>query len=255
MAVATTIPIDTVPLTARFDSTCAACWKRISTGEKLQWSRAMRKAWHSECPTQVLPKPEGMEDEGRLMPSRFGGKCANCHGRFDEGDMIRYCRPTTFHAGCPAVVTPDPKQSDVDLSALPYGTYRFAVGDKTTGKLRFLLVDLVPPVDAQGHARQYGGNVYVREQAGGGMNHERLGRQLKGQKYVGEGADLLAEILRDPEAAARRYGTELGECSVCGTQLTEEKSRELGIGPVCRKRFTWSGGRVAHQPDADAVVA
>jgi len=33
------------------------------------------------------------------------------------------------------------------------------------------------------------------------------------------------------------YGTELGECGVCGRTLTDEKSRAYGIGPVCRERF------------------
>jgi Family of unknown function (DUF6011) len=33
--------------------------------------------------------------------------------------------------------------------------------------------------------------------------------------------------------AAIRYGQELGVCSVCGRQLTNEASRLAGIGPVC----------------------
>lgn len=251
MAVSTTIQIDTVPLTARFDSTCAACWKPIRKGEPLQWSRDMRKAWHAACPTQILPRPEGMVEQARVIESRFGGTCANCHGRFAAGDLIQYARPHAFHAGCPAVATADPLETDVDLSALPYGTYRFAVSDGS--KLRFLRVDLIAPTDPDGTRRQYGGNVYVREQTAD-QTH-RLGRQLKGRRYAGEGADLLRAILVDPEAAARRYGLELGECSVCAATLTDPKSRELGIGPVCRKRFTWSGGRVSHAVDADVEIA
>jgi hypothetical protein len=37
------------------------------------------------------------------------------------------------------------------------------------------------------------------------------------------------------EAAATLYGTELGQCYRCNRHLTDELSRQLGIGPECRK--------------------
>lgn len=46
-------------------------------------------------------------------------------------------------------------------------------------------------------------------------------------------------IAADPAAAAKRYGHELGICGVCSRTLTNEISRELGIGPVCRARRGW----------------
>lgn len=39
------------------------------------------------------------------------------------------------------------------------------------------------------------------------------------------------------EEASTRYGRELGICGVCGRTLTNEDSRQLGIGPVCRERL------------------
>jgi hypothetical protein len=36
--------------------------------------------------------------------------------------------------------------------------------------------------------------------------------------------------------AAERFGKELGRCYACGRELTDETSRELGIGPDCRKK-------------------
>lgn len=47
---------------------------------------------------------------------------------------------------------------------------------------------------------------------------------------------LLAAIAADPEAAATRYGVELGHCYRCGRTLTDETSRALGIGPDCRSK-------------------
>jgi hypothetical protein len=240
-------------MTARFRSRCAACGHGIEAGDAFVWSKAYRKGFHVGCPTEVRPQPERPDEPNapRMMNARFGGLCKHCHQRFEEGDPIAYMRPNAFHAACPPEVTADPAESDIDLSVLPYGTYRFAVHDGE--RLRFLRIDLVPPTYKDGSSRPYGGNVYVKEK-GGSSEGRRLGRQVKGHRYVGEAADLLREVIADPEAAARRYGLEMRECSVCGTDLTDPDSRALGIGPVCRKRFTWKGGRVSHEPAMDLEV-
>lgn len=39
--------------------------------------------------------------------------------------------------------------------------------------------------------------------------------------------------------AMLRYGQEIGECGHCGRRLTNEESRELGIGPICRGHMGW----------------
>jgi hypothetical protein len=43
----------------------------------------------------------------------------------------------------------------------------------------------------------------------------------------------LTAVLVDPAAAAKRYADEMGECSDCGRPLTNEESRERGVGPDC----------------------
>lgn len=45
---------------------------------------------------------------------------------------------------------------------------------------------------------------------------------------------VLEQIAKNPEAAGRRFGQEVGVCYVCGRSLTDEISRRLGIGPICR---------------------
>ena len=52
-------------------------------------------------------------------------------------------------------------------------------------------------------------------------------------------ATIIAKIAVDPYEAALRYGRTIGQCGVCGRTLTDEDSRALGIGPVCRQR--WAG--------------
>lgn len=44
---------------------------------------------------------------------------------------------------------------------------------------------------------------------------------------------ILNAIKDDPDAGPR-FGREIGRCYVCGRTLTDETSRALGIGPICR---------------------
>lgn len=49
--------------------------------------------------------------------------------------------------------------------------------------------------------------------------------------------EILALIVEAGELnAARRYGIELGKCSRCGRTLTDQTSREYGMGPECRSK-------------------
>lgn len=48
----------------------------------------------------------------------------------------------------------------------------------------------------------------------------------------------IIDAQNDPLAAAAAYGHETGSCSVCGRLLTDPKSIELGIGPICADRMS-----------------
>lgn len=50
---------------------------------------------------------------------------------------------------------------------------------------------------------------------------------------------ILNEIGVDPAEAAARYGHEIGRCGVCHRKLTNDISRERGIGPICAERWGW----------------
>jgi hypothetical protein len=52
-------------------------------------------------------------------------------------------------------------------------------------------------------------------------------------KNIAEKRRILQAIADDPESGPR-FGQEIGRCYVCGRTLTDERSRALGIGPVCR---------------------
>jgi Family of unknown function (DUF6011) len=48
--------------------------------------------------------------------------------------------------------------------------------------------------------------------------------------------DILCSIKKSPEQAALRYAQQLGRCSRCNTHLTDEVSRQYGMGPNCRSK-------------------
>ena len=56
-------------------------------------------------------------------------------------------------------------------------------------------------------------------------------------------SDTVKEIImgaaNDPLTAAIRYGKVSGECSCCGRELTDPRSIERGIGPICATKFGW----------------
>lgn len=53
-------------------------------------------------------------------------------------------------------------------------------------------------------------------------------------------AGILSRIAADgPREASLRFGLEAGVCGVCGSPLSNEESRALGIGPVCREKAGW----------------
>ena len=49
--------------------------------------------------------------------------------------------------------------------------------------------------------------------------------------------DKLTAISSDVIEAAQAFGKETGSCSCCGRELTDPKSIEVGIGPVCASRW------------------
>lgn len=50
-------------------------------------------------------------------------------------------------------------------------------------------------------------------------------------------ANIIRTISLDPLAATQTYGRELGYCGMCGRELTNQESRSIGIGPICRGRL------------------
>jgi len=110
---------------------------------------------------------------------------------------------------------------------VPFGTTRHAVTN-AEGKLTFIRLDKV-------EKGNWAGWVFVKGIAG--PEEFRVGSQKPDGSYKGQWESLLTEINEDPRTTIARYGKEIGACGICGLRLTDEVSRELGIGPICLKKF------------------
>lgn len=119
-------------------------------------------------------------------------------------------------------------QTGRDLTVLPVGR-TYAAVENDSGALTFLIIDVPAP------GNRWEGWAFVKQQQGG--EEVRLGSQKPGETYVGQWANLIDKVLADPIAAVARYGLELGICGICARPLTNEESRTLGMGPICRARL------------------
>ena len=77
---------------------------------------------------------------------------------------------------------------------------------------------------------KWAGRVFVKQLIG--PEEQRLSQK--------QGGAIIAAIARvGAEAAAARYGHEIGECGLCGRRLTNDESRARGIGPICAAKAGW----------------
>jgi hypothetical protein len=115
-------------------------------------------------------------------------------------------------------VKPLPKRQQAQAPRSPMPDVpagRYAV-DTEAGHLAFYRVDR--PTEGR-----WAGYTFVNVQASDELHPVRGGAAKA----------VLAKIAVDPTAAMLRYGQEIGKCGHCGRTLTDETSRERGIGPVC----------------------
>lgn len=75
------------------------------------------------------------------------------------------------------------------------------------------------------------GVTYMRRLHGslGGFSRSKMPRETV--------ADLASILARDPYRYTRLFGEHYSCCGKCGAELTDEESRRLMLGPVCRKAF------------------
>ena len=110
---------------------------------------------------------------------------------------------------------------EIAMPAVPDGRYCVPATD---GTLAFYRV--TSPAEGR-----WAGHTFVEQQLGPNFEAVRIPTMKAG---------ILRQIATDAKGAMLRYGIELGVCGHCGRELTNETSRQEGIGPVCKARWAFS---------------
>jgi hypothetical protein len=216
-------------------------------GEESMQAAAMRQLLSK---TQARRAPQRAPQRG--WPAKYTGQCADCRllillgqriqradsaGSFahvdcdDSRDDSQWAAYERFRAAQRVEANVETKEAaGLDLSALPPGRTYYAVPN-SDGKTTFLVVDR--PDD------KWAGWAFVRQFIGGQGIAQRLGSQRPGGFYRGQWEALINAVLADPQAAAERFGKELGHCGACNLPLTDEDSRARGLGPICAAKGLW----------------
>jgi len=122
------------------------------------------------------------------------------------------------HYHMPETPSLTPAQPPVDLwPAVPEG--KFAITDPAERILKFYQVD--KPKEGR-----WAGWTFLKVLASDTPWPIKDHQTKKG---------ILDQIALDPLGAMARYGQSIGSCGYCGKTLTDATSRQIGIGPVCRK--------------------
>lgn len=82
--------------------------------------------------------------------------------------------------------------------------------------------------------KQYQGRLYMRRL------HGSVGYFTRSRVNSKDAITILEVIAKDPEKYARRFGEIYTCCGSCGADLTDARSRELMLGPECRKKFGYA---------------
>lgn len=79
--------------------------------------------------------------------------------------------------------------------------------------------------------KEYMQTLYMRQLHGapGSFNRSKLAKE----SVLG----IVSIIATDPYKFAKMFGEHYTCCGSCGAELTDERSRELALGPECRKKF------------------
>ena len=82
------------------------------------------------------------------------------------------------------------------------------------------------------------GAVYVKED-GIYLGKVAGGKLFASRDCSAAQAAAIVEVAADPKGAAIAHGRLTGQCSICSRELTDPKSIDLGIGPICASNMGW----------------
>jgi hypothetical protein len=151
--------------------------------------------------------------KGEIMGSI---RCGNCKKEHETVAEVKACYGMTRNPVTIEVFDYTTPRSGIPEIAAGYYAVESATGNND---LDFYRVDR--PTEGR-----WAGRTFVKRIIGGNPDIQVRGAEAR---------NALNRILAaGPDDAKKKYGQEIGQCGECNRHLTDETSRELGIGPVCR---------------------
>jgi len=220
----------TLGVANRYPGSCVACGEHVAQGAGIA-RRDAAGSWLLLCTrdardTEGTPAPPAASvPPPPCRPNRYPGDCRFCGGHVPAGEGLLCGGPGDWSVqhpdgACNAAEAHTAANAATSAPAVDVPAGHYAIDSTGANDLAFYRVDRPTTGD-------YAGRTFVKLIVGGHPD-----RNVRRDHVAG----ILARIAADPAGAAQRYGTELGQCSSCNRHLTDELSRQLGIGPECRKR-------------------
>jgi hypothetical protein len=154
------------------------------------------------------------------ITAKFPGKCRSCGGRIAVGEQVEWEKGKgAAHNSCPATATPVAVK---EVTVTQPGVYEHP----TDG------IYIVKP--NQQKTRLYAKRLV--EITGNRLTEADEVVQIDFEYEQGAVYKLTPEM-KMPLERAKELTVRYGRCIVCGAHLTDAKSVERGIGPVCIKSF------------------
>lgn len=202
----------------RADYAAEVAWLAAAAERQHENAHKGRKVWDFPIALDEALAKYGSLTDGQLEAVR------RCMAKDAERAQARAQETATRDASAPAC----------DVSKLE-AAFAMARAKRKSEKWPVLLLSTFRFVDAPA-GNGFDAAILVRE------GNDKLGRIANGRYIAGRGVDeatqaRVLECIADPAAAARAYGLETGICSCCGAELTNEESKRLGIGPICRAKW------------------
>lgn len=93
--------------------------------------------------------------------------------------------------------------------------------------------------------RRYPDNVYYGRISPEGVYHQSTRARLGSADVIYR---FLVTLADDPQGVVAAFGHKTGACCLCGRKLEDERSTEVGYGPVCAKSWGLPWGKVTATP-------
>lgn len=125
--------------------------------------------------------------------------------------------------------------------------------DTAATKLKFPKIWLGTPaspirLSIAGPTSKNAGSIVVTDGRPYGVNRyygaiDRNGQMKPGRDLTPAISAELTALANDPEGKAAEFGRLTGHCCFCNAALTDDRSIDVGYGPVCAKNFGLAWGR------------